>query len=424
MTAVQEWIFQLNLPTLLIVGTITLAAFYFGKTMKFIRLPSIIGFMVIGVLLGPSFLGLLNENLQQNLSFITAIALGFVALSIGLELSFSSLRRLGAGIILIILSESFAAFIFVFLGVYLLSGDLPLALILGSIAPASAPAGTVAVIQEYKAKGSLTQALYAVVGFDDGLGIVIFGFAAAIARSLIGQVGNVAAESWWMIVLPPLKEIGLSLLLGGLSGLLYSLMARKLSKRRDIFPLTFAMVLIATGLSIYIHLSLILTNLILGLVVINTQPRHLADRIKDELRSIMPLLFILFFVLAGANLHLSALPALGLLGLMYMLCRSAGLMGGAWLGAAVGRVERKIRRYLGLGILSQAGVAIGLALIVKQEFSGLGPWGARIGSTVITTVTATSIIFEIVGPILARIGLTKAGEIGRSTHHSSGQQEL
>ncbi|KKM60447.1 hypothetical protein LCGC14_1541760, partial [marine sediment metagenome] len=191
-----------------------------------------------------------------------------------------------------------------------------------------------------------TQALYAVVGFDDGLGIVIFGFAAAIARSLIGQVGSAAAESWWMIVLAPLKEIGLSLLLGGLCGLLYSLMARKLSKRREIFPLTFAMVLIATGLSIYIHLSLILTNLILGLIVINTQPRHLADRIKDELRSIMPLLFILFFVLAGANLHLSALPALGLLGLVYILCRSAGLTGGAWLGAAVGRVERKIRRYL------------------------------------------------------------------------------
>ncbi|MCK5268737.1 MAG: hypothetical protein KAR07_11225, partial [Spirochaetes bacterium] len=180
---------------------------------------------------------------------------------------------------------------------------------------------------------------------------------------------------------------------------------------RDIFILLFSFVLITTGLCSLFHLSLILTNMILGIVLINTQANSLIRKIHNELSYVMPLLFILFFVLAGANLHVSALPAVGIIGVVYIIGRSSGLMGGAWLGAVVGKAETKIRKYLGLGILSQAGVAIGLSLIVKHEFSKLGPEGIKIGTIVITTVTATSIFFEIIGPILTKIGLKKSGEI-------------
>jgi Kef-type K+ transport system membrane component KefB len=121
---------------------------------------------------------------------------------------------------------------------------------------------------------------------------------------------------------------------------------------------------------------------------------------------------VLFFTLAGSNLHVLAFPSLGLIGMVYIVARTSGLMGGAWFGSLVGRSEKKIRRYLGMGILSQAGVAIGLALIVKQEFGALGVEGAKIGSAVITSITATCIFFEIIGPILTRVGLKKAGEIG------------
>jgi len=179
----------------MVVGIMTLAGFYFGKTMRFLRLPSIVGFMLIGAALGPSLLNLLGEELQDGFGFITEIALGFVALSIGLELSFAALKKQGLGIILIIVAESFLAFAVVTAAVFLLTRNLPLSLIFGSLAPASAPAGTVAVIQEYKAKGSLTKALYAVVGFDDGLAIIIFGFAFAIARSLLVQANGGAHEN-------------------------------------------------------------------------------------------------------------------------------------------------------------------------------------------------------------------------------------
>jgi Kef-type K+ transport system membrane component KefB len=151
--------------------------------------------------------------------------------------------------------------------------------------------------------------------------------------------------------------------------------------------------------------------MIVGFMIVNTQANSLLKKIEGELSNVMPLLFILFFVLAGANLHVAALPSLGLLGVIYIISRSLGLAGGASLGAIIGRAEPKIRKYLGLGILSQAGVAIGLALIVKQDFSALGQWGAEIGSTVITTVTATCIFFELIGPILTKFGLQKAGEI-------------
>jgi len=398
-------------PTLLFVGVMTLLAFYAGRSMKIFRLPSIIGFMLIGVILGPSLFGVLYEQLQSDLSFITEIALGFVALSIGLELNLASLKRLGWGMILIIFAESLLAFAAVSAGIYLLTRDLPLSLIFGAVAPASAPAGTVAVIQEYRARGNLTKALYAVVGFDDGLGIIIFGFTAAIARSILLQDSGGAQQSAWLILAAPLKEVGLSVLLGGAAALFYGLLVRRLEQPRDIFVLTFAVALITIGLSSFLHMSLILTNMILGLLVVNTRPRVLVEKIRRELTEIMPLLFILFFVLAGANLHIALLPSLGLVGLIYIVSRAAGLMGGAWIGSVLGRAEANIRKYLGLGILSQAGVAIGLSLIVKQEFTSLSAWGASIGTTVITAITATSIIFEIVGPILTKVGLQKAGEI-------------
>ncbi|MBS3741566.1 MAG: cation:proton antiporter [Candidatus Cloacimonetes bacterium] len=413
---------NISFPPLLIIGLLTILSFYFGKAVKKLRLPLIIGYMVVGVFLGPSFLDIINETFQQNISFITEIALGFVAFSIGLELKFSSLKKIGPGIILIILFESFGAFILVFLGLYLLTGNLPLSLVFAAIAPASAPAGTVAVIQEYKAKGKLTQALYAVVGFDDGLGIVIFGFTAAIARIILVQQTGSDAGNTFFTLLTPLKEISLSIILGVVLGFIFSLLARKVKNANELLILIFAFVLVDAGISTSAHLSPILSNMVIGMFVVNTQSRNVIRRIYDRLPVFLPLLFILFFTLAGANLHIAALPSLGLIGIVYIILRSLGLIAGSRLGGIMGKVDRRIRKYIGLGILSQAGVAIGLALIVKHEFSDLGPIisssgkqimtaGEHIGVVLITTITATCIFFELIGPILTKIALKKAGEI-------------
>ena len=362
----------INLSTFVVIGIVIIVAFHAGKNIRHLKLPSLIGYMILGVILGPSLCNILSEGLQLQLGFITEIALSFVAVSIGLELKFSALKKLGMGIIWIILMESFGAFIVVFGGLYLLTGDLSLSLIFGAIAPASAPAGTVAVIQEYRARGSLTKALYAVVGFDDGLGIVIFGFAASFARMILIRESGGTEVSMIQMLMDPMKEIAFSILVGVATGWLFSLMTRRLKNPTDVLLLLFGYVFLATGLCDMLHLSVILTNMVFGMLVVNTQQHSLVQKIHDRLPLIMPLLFLLFFTLAGSNLHLANLPALGLLGAVYIVTRTAGLMGGSFLGGLLGKTDKKIRNYTGMGILSQAGVAIGLALIVKHEFAEIG----------------------------------------------------
>lgn len=413
-----------TVPVMLITGLFTLVSYYMGKLAKKINLPSLIGYMITGVIFGNyvshfSLAGWeVGESFKTQLAFLTDLVLAFVALTIGLELSFSSLKKQGSGIIAVIFTESFMAFLIVTALMYLLTKNLPLALIFGSIAPASAPAGTVAIIQEYRAKGPLTKALYAVVGFDDGLGIIIFGFAAAIARSMLQAEAGADTGSMFATMMLPVKEVVFSIGIGVFLGVLYSILGRKIKRKQDLFILTFVIALLGIGLAHMMHLSLILTSMVIGMVVVNTQPHGFVNDIHDGLAQVMPLMYILFFALAGANLHVAALPSLGLIGLIYIIGRSVGLVSGARVGSIIGKMPDNIRKYLGMGILSQAGVAIGLSLMVKKDFDGLGiltedgvSMGTWIGATVLTTVTATSIVFEIIGPILTKIALTKAGEI-------------
>ncbi len=401
-----------DIPVIAVIGVSTIMAIYFGKIARKAGLPSLIGYMILGTVMGTSLLSLINDNSLNQLQFITDIALGFVAFIIGSELNLRILRRLGKGIILIILAESFAAFFLVASAVYLLSGDLPMALVFGALAPASAPAGTVAVIQEYKARGNLTKALYAVVGFDDGLAVIIFGFSAALAARMLRAESSEVSVGLISSIMEPIKELGFSLGVGTILGFIFSALARKLKPLIELPSLIFGFIALSIGLCIQFDLSLILTNMMLGFVLANTASTSSVRGIAGQLKTYMPLIFILFFFLAGAHLNITALPALGVLGIVYMIARTAGLMGGAWLGAVAGKSESKIRKYLGLGILSQAGVAIGLSLMVRQMFAEIGtPHALEIGATVITTVTATSIVFEIIGPICAKFALTRAGEI-------------
>ncbi|MFC1606482.1 cation:proton antiporter [Candidatus Latescibacterota bacterium] len=400
---------------MLLLGTVTILGYYIGLVIKRLRLPSLIGYMLLGVLLGSSAAGFFDALELERLEFITEITLGFVAFMIGAELSIKSLKRQGFGIIAIIFSESFIAFSLVLTLVWLVTRDLPLALIFGAMAPASAPAGTVAIIQEYHARGSLTRAMYAVVGFDDGLAIIIFGFASALAHMLLVGEATGVHSSFLAAIAAPTLEIVLSLLVGGVLGFVFSFLIRRITQQRDYFLLVCGFILLAIGFSAWLHLSIILTNMVIGFVLVNTAREAVVQNILKQLRPSTPFLFILFFTLAGANLHISALPSMGIVGITYIFGRSAGLVGGAYIGAIIGKAEKKIRKYLGMGILSQAGVAIGLALIVKNDFTAIGSEHALdIGYSVITTVTATSIFFEIIGPILTKISLQKAGEINVS----------
>ncbi len=393
-----------------LVGIAILTGLYAGKLTRKIGLPSLIGFMLAGAILGVSLLKIFNVEILEHLSFIPDIALGFVAFSIGSELNLSVLKRLGNSLTAILLCETLFTFILVTSGVLLISGgDWPMALIFGAMAPATAPAGTVAVIQEYKAKGNLTQALYAVVGFDDGIAVLIFGFASALSKSLLssetGGSTNVISS-----VGKPAFEIVISIATGLILGIVYTRLIRLIRSHDNIPALTFGFVCVSVGLALTYGFSPILTPMAMGFVLSNTS-RSESGVVANRLRPLMPLIFILFFFIAGAHLNLGSLPSLGLLGLVYIITRSAGKILGAGFGARIGKAPSNIRKYLGIGILSQAGVAIGLSIAVAQQFSQMGTHASEIGIAVITTVTATCIIFEIIGPIMAKYALKKAGEI-------------
>ncbi|MFH1778138.1 MAG: cation:proton antiporter [Candidatus Omnitrophota bacterium] len=394
---------------LFFAGLMLGCGFIGGRISNRLKFPAVVGYLIAGLLMGPSFFNILNLELLENMGIFNDLALGLVAFIIGSEMRLSTLRKMGKGIVTIIFSESFGAFALVFAGVYLLTHKLYLALVFGAMAPASAPAGTAVVLQEYKAKGPLTDALYAVVGLDDGLAIMIYAFAAALAKiSITGST-----ESILHIIKGPIVEIVGAVILGGLFGLILGYIVRKIHSKKETLSISLAAVMICSGLSNYFHFSLILANLSLGMVFANLY-LYANRRSVETINFISLPIYTIFFVIAGAHLQISLLPAMGLLGIIYIICRSLGLVGGAFFGAVVSKADPMLRKYLGLGILSQAGVAIGLAIMATRDFSMLGQTGKDLAVLVINTIAATTIVFEIIGPITTKFAIKQAGEIGKA----------
>ncbi len=316
---------------LFFIGIALILGFIGGKLSNKLGFPAVVGYLLAGVICGPSVLNIFSLELIGKLGVFNDLALGLVAFIIGCEMRMSILRKMGKGIIAIILSESFGAFILVTIGVYLLTHKLFIALIFGAMAPASAPAGTAVVLQEYKAKGILTNTIYAVVGLDDGLAIVIYAFAAAISKFLI--VGGEISLS--RVLFGPLVEIFGAIITGGLIGIVFGYFVRKIRHSGDILSFSLGAILVCVGISKFLQFSLILSCLSLGMVFANVY--LLANRrAYNALQSITLPVYIIFFLIAGAHLQLYLLPAMGLLGIVYIITRSVGLVGGSFVGATSG----------------------------------------------------------------------------------------
>jgi len=392
---------------LFFIAVAIIFGFLGGKIAQRAKLPGVVGYLVAGLIFGPSFLNVFHQEFVEDMNIFASFALSLVAFIIGSEMKLSTLKDMGTGIGVITLLESFGAFLLVAAGVYFLTGKLYLALVFGAMAPASAPAGTVAVLQECKAKGRLTNALYAVVGLDDGLAIMIFAIAVALARLSLAGTGLSVVS---FLEGPVLEIIG-SIVLGCIVGVVAGYVARRISDDDAVLAIYLGSILICTAVALYFNFSLILANLSLGMAHANLYPAA-NRRAYRAIESITLPVYIIFFFLAGAHLQIGLLPSMGFVGLVYVLCRIGGLMGGAYFGAVLSRQNPVIRNYLGLGILCQAGVAIGLSLLAAGQFRPLGEAGKNLAVMVVNTIAATTIVFEIIGPIGARIAITKAGEFG------------
>jgi Kef-type K+ transport system membrane component KefB len=396
---------------LAVIGLIIAVSFLGSKLFQRVGVPQVVGFIVIGVVLGTSFLKIIPLELAEELTFISEIALGLIGFDIGSHLRFSDLRRLGRSILFILLFEALGTFALVTAGVYLITQSWHTALVFGALSSATAPAATVDVLAEYDAKGPLTTTLLAVVGMDDALALLLYSVAAALAEALLAQSGP---PSLLQVVELPLIEIGGSVLLGLGMGLLLDRIMCRMKRQHDAMAVSIGFVLLCVGLSQSFGFSLILTTMILGIVVVNRCSDH-GRHIRYTIEQAGPVVYVLFFTLVGARFQISLLPQMGLLGLAYVLLRSSGKFLGAWLGGTVGGAEAVVRNNLGLGLLSQAGVAIGLALASAARFSAYGEEGQALGGLVINVITATTFVVQIAGPICVKWAITRAGEIGRAT---------
>ncbi|MEN8140879.1 MAG: cation:proton antiporter [Thermodesulfobacteriota bacterium] len=378
-----------------------------------LKLPSVTGYILAGVLLGPSCLNLVSDELSgERLVHFTEIALMLIAFGIGEHIEFKEIGKVVRWVGYAALAETTGAFVVVGSCCYLVAwltgagpaswqaGDyLALALLLAAVSVATAPASTLHITQELSARGPLTSTLLGVVAIDNGLAIIYFGVAMALAT-----LGNLSGPaSLWAGLLVSLKDIGLALLLGVATGMLIDLVLHRLERHGEMLSAGLALLLLCGELARLANLSSLLAGMAAGCVIVNLDKRDV--RLFKALHAFEPPIYILFFTLAGAHLHLGALGVAGWLGATYFFCRLAGKTIGAWLGAKAARSSLLVQRYLGYTLAPQAGVAIGLIFLISSE-PDLSEFSAIITPVVLFGVVCS----ELVGPMLVRFALIQAGE--------------
>ena len=386
----------------------------FTRIVKLVKLPNVTGYLIAGLLIGPSVLGLIDKATVESFDMIVTLALGFIAFSIGGEFKLGTLKKLGKNVTVITFFQALGAVAVVFV-VLLVAGlcgalgedYLPMVFTLSAIATATAPAATLLVVRQYKAHGPVTETLLPVVAMDDAIGLMIFAIFNAIAVAIAsGETPTVTT-----MLLDPLLEIFLSLLIGFALGLVVALCTRVFKSRANRLCLCITATVIGVALADMWGLSSLLLCMMIGAVFSNLGFE--VDRVLEGTDRWTPPLFMLFFVISCADLDLSILPTVGILGALYIIARALGKYFGAMAGAAVVKADPNIRKYLGITLLPQAGVAVGMAQIALSEFTALGE--SDIGRKIQAVVLCATLVYEIVGPVLTKISLKKAGEITGNT---------
>jgi len=388
---------------------------------KIFNMPDVTAYLIAGILIGPCCLGRLGiEGLGfisyesiSGLDLISNLALGFIAFAIGTEFMLPKLRKVGRQAVVIGLAEALTAVLFVTLILLLLhvfmpdTVSLPIAILLGAIASATAPAATLLVVRQFKAKGAVTEILLPVVALDDAIALVCFAVASGIAKGLLG--GEIDIYS---IVLNPLIEIILSLVLGTILGLILAALERSFNSNKNRMIFIVSGVMITTALSmlvipvgpVTISFSSLLVCMMLGTVFCNACP--VAEEMMERAEKWTSPLYCLFFVLSGAALRFDIFSDIGiiLIGAVYILFRALGKYVGASVGSKAMHCDPRVTKYLGFTLLPQAGVALGMSLTASQI---LGETGALVRTLTLFAV----LIYELLGPSITKAALTRSGDI-------------
>ena len=410
------------MEALLAIGIAMFAGLFLSRLTSKLNLPDVTSYLVAGLLVGPLCLGRLNIpglgltsfEAVEELSLLNDVALGFIAFSIGSEFRISSLRQIGRQATIVAVFQALTATLFVdvaLLLLHLVLGDkLPVStcILLGAIATATAPAATLMVVNQYKARGALTNMLLPVVALDDAVGLIVFAISSGIAKAL--DSGAISVVS---ILVNPVLEIVLSLGMGMLLGWIFSEVEIFFNSNSKRLSLSVAFVVLCTALSklhfslgggITIGFSSLLVTMMCATVFCNLC--DFSEQIMYQVERWTAPIYVLFFVLSGAELDLTVFADLAVVGIgvVYILARSAGKIVGSNTSARLTRCEESICKYLGITLLPQAGVALGMSVLVAAQF---GEDGALVRNIVLFSV----MIYELVGPTLTKMALTAAGDI-------------
>ena len=383
-----------------------IAGLLLTRVVKLIKLPNVTGYLIAGLLIGPYCFKLISADALATLDIITVAALGFIAFSIGSEFKLSHIKAIGGKILIITACEALGAVIVVDTVIIALGFPVPMALCFGAIAAATAPAATLLVVRQYHAKGELTSTLLPVVAMDDAIGLMAYALSVSIAKMIQnGEAFNVMST-----VVNPLLEIIFSLGAGAVIGAIVAISNRFFHSKANRLSISIAAVMLGVGLAQQFGLSHLLLCMAIGATYVNL--RDDAIHTLEQADTWTPPLFMLFFVISGADLNVSVLPKLGLVGVAYIISRVTGKYFGAFLGCTISKTSHKIRKYLGFSLIPQAGVAIGIAQLVVTE---LPEYGASIQAVIL----CATLIYELVGPIVTKLSLIKAGEIEIEPRHKA-----
>lgn len=383
------------------LGFILLAGLFSARLINKVKFPAVTAYLLLGILIGPTLLKLIPGGILDASGLISNIVLGIIAFNIGQNFSRENFRRIGKSVVWISVLEACGAWLLVTL-VFMLILRQPfyISLLFGAIASATAPAATVMVIREYRAKGNFTDTLLGVVAIDDAWCLIIFAVSLAISQAIFNHM--LATSFLLRVFLNSILSIFGAFILGGVIAVLLSLLSRFIRTQAELLTFTLGFILLSIGISRQLNLSVLLANMFLGAILVNIN--QTSFKFFDSLKMVDSSLFLLFFVLAGANLDIWIMPNLGLIGIAYLVFRVIGKISGASLGARISGASESIKKYLGLGLIPQAGVALGCALIAKHDFPAFG-------GMIFTTIVATTVIYELIGPLCTRRALQKAGEI-------------
>jgi Kef-type K+ transport system membrane component KefB len=397
-----------------------------------LHVPQVVGYIVVGVLIGDTGFGLLHAADIASLRPFNNFALGIIGFLVGGELSGSIFKKYGKQFTAILLGEGLAAFLLVGISSTLILyavchdwvGAAAGGIVFGAIASATDPASTIDVLWEYRSAGVLTTAIVAIVALDDALAMTLYGLGTSIATILVqGQEGG--GHSIGLTLLHTFLEIGGAILLGIFCGFVLDSMLKYLPQSEKRLGMSIGILLVCIGLAVAFKVDLILATMAVGIVLINRAPNR-SKKLFETVRSFSTPIYIIFFVLVGARLSLDNMPAWvwGLV-VAYVLMRSLGKWIGAYWGGSISKAEKPVQKYLGMAIFAQGGVAVGLSIVASHNLQHIQIVdGMTLGDMIIFTVTATTLCVQLIGPAFAKLAIKKAGEIGRNVTEEDVMAEL